>query len=270
MASVAVLPIHDPAGELLPHLPKVMPRMASAFAGAFLGITAATAEAQPGWVDWLHAHDCGGGGFEHDGFYRGIFHRPGLAVGDQFRELYAGAAAAYPPDALLHLCFIDRLAFILQSAQCGAFVADMQAADTEDSPLIYHRSEAAWATHPANYRAAERMVTTAGELLFGRTLDFAWCHLAIRAGALGEIIPRTSRPDLSMMAEIVVQAMGQRIRTKEVDWLAWEDPFVAGRDPCELRREREGSVQETRKRLAYVIPMLQILDAAANGAKSAP
>ena len=259
MASVVVLPIHDPAGELLPHLPKIMPRMEGVFAGAFLGITAVTAETQPGWVDWLQTHE----------FCRCIFHRPGLAVGDQFRELYASAAAAYSPDTLLHLCFVDRLAFILQSAHRQSFVDDMQAAHTDESPLIFHRSEAAWATHPANYRAAERMVTTAGELLFGRTLDFAWCHLAIRAGALGDILPRTSRPDMSMMAEIVVQAMGQCIRTKDVDWLGWEDPFLAGRDACQLKREREGSLQETRKRLAYVIPMLQLLDTAANGAHSA-
>ena len=60
------------------------------------------------------------------------------------------------------------------------------------------------------------------------------------------------------------------IRTKDVDWLAWEDPFLTGRDACQLKREREESLQETRKRLAYVIPMLQILDAAANGTHHSP
>ena len=116
----------------------------------------------------------------------------------------------------------------------------MLAAHYDESPLIFHRSEAAWATHPANYRAAEQMATTAGQLLFGRTLDFAWCHLVIRADALGAIIPRTKRPDMSMVAEIVVQAMGQPIRTKDVDWLAWEDPFLAGRDACQLKRRARG------------------------------
>ena len=255
MASVVVLPIHDPAGELLPHLLKVTPQIEDVFAGAFLGITAVTAETQPEWVDWLQTHE----------FFRCIIHQPGLAVGDQFRELYASAGAALPPDTLLHLCFVDRLAFILQSEHCQPFIDTMRATHYDESPLIFQRSEAAWATHPANYRAAERMVTTAGELLFGRTLDFAWCHLVIRADALGGIMPRTKRPDMSMVAEIVVQAMGQRIRTKDVDWLAWEDPFLTGRDACQLKRAREESLQETRKRLAYVIPMLQLLDAAATG-----
>ena len=260
MASVVVLPIHDPAGELLPRLPRVMPHVEDIFAGAFLGITAATVESQPEWVEWLKTRT----------FFRCMIHRPGLAVGDQFRELYASAAAAYPPDTLLHLCFVDRLAFILQSEYCQQFTDDMLAARYDESPLIFHRSEAAWATHPANYRAAEQMVTTAGQLLFGRTLDFAWCHLVMRADTLGAIIPRTKRPDMSMVAEIVVQAMRQRIRTKDVDWLAWEDPFLTGRDACQLKREREESLQETRKRLAYVIPMLQILDAAANGTHHSP
>jgi hypothetical protein len=260
MASVVVLPIHDPAGGLLLHLPRIVPQLEGVFSGALLGITAVTVECQPGWIDWLETH----------AFFRCMIHRPGLAVGDQFRELYASAAAAYPPDTLLHLCFVDRLAFILQGEYCQQFTDDMRAVHYDESPLIFHRSETAWATHPANYRAAERMVTTAGELLFGRTLDFAWCHLVMRAGALGAIIPRTNRPDMSMVAEIVVQAMRQRIRTKDVDWLAWEDPFLAGRDAGQLKREREESLQETRKRLAYVIPMLQILDAAANGARHLP
>ena len=87
-----------------------------------------------------------------------MIHRPGLAVGDQFRELYANAAAAYPPDTLLHLCFVDRFAFILQSEHSRPFIDDMLVARYDESPLIFHRSEAAWATHPANYRAAEQMV----------------------------------------------------------------------------------------------------------------
>ncbi len=31
-----------------------------------------------------------------------------LPVGEQFRHLYEGAARAFSPDAVLHLCFIDR------------------------------------------------------------------------------------------------------------------------------------------------------------------
>jgi hypothetical protein len=47
-----------------------------------------------------------------------------------------------------------------------------------------------------------------------------------------------------------------------LDWLAWEDPFIYGHDAKQLRRERENSPLETQKRLGYVIPMLQLLEAA--------
>jgi hypothetical protein len=44
-----------------------------------------------------------------------------------------------------------------------------------------------------------------------------------------------------------------------VDWLAWEDPFILQRDAAELKREREQSLDETNKRLKYVLPMLETL-----------
>jgi hypothetical protein len=44
-----------------------------------------------------------------------------------------------------------------------------------------------------------------------------------------------------------------------VDWLAWEDPFILACDPTELKRERENSLSETKKRLNYVLPMLDTL-----------
>lgn len=48
-------------------------------------------------------------------------------------------------------------------------------------------------------------------------------------------------------------------KTREVDWLAWEDPFILGRDAGELKQERENSLAETQKRLSYVLPMVELL-----------
>ena len=56
-----------------------------------------------------------------------------------------------------------------------------------------------------------------------------------------------------------------RIHTQDVDWLAWEDPFILTRDAQQLKAERENSQQETYKRLTYVIPMLQLLHNVADG-----
>ena len=126
-------------------------------------------------------------------------------------------------------------------------------------PLIFHRSPLAWDTHPQNYRDIEGMVTTVvGRHLFGMELDYAWCHMAASAGDLRRVISLTTHPGISMVAEIVYH-LQENIHTKEVDWLAWEDPFIFGCDAAELKREREKSVAESQRRLAYAIPMIEFL-----------
>ncbi len=71
-------------------------------------------------------------------------------------------------------------------------------------------------------------------------------------------MPLVKNPDLSMVAEMVFY-MHDTIKTRDVDWLAWEDPFILGRDAAELKAEREQSLDETNKRLNYVLPMLETL-----------
>ena len=94
--------------------------------------------------------------------------------------------------------------------------------------------------------------------LFGRVLDFAWCHLAVKAGDLRDVLPRAKDHGLSMLAEMLLGLI-EEVETQDVDWLAWEDPFIESRDPDALKEEREGSTQETRKRLSYVVPTLRVL-----------
>jgi len=64
--------------------------------------------------------------------------------------------------------------------------------------------------------------------------------------------------DLSMVAEMIFY-LQRTIHTRDVDWLAWEDPFIFGREAAELKQERENSLQETQKRLNYVLPMIDTL-----------
>ena len=61
-----------------------------------------------------------------------------------------------------------------------------------------------------------------------------------------------------MVAEMILHVQAD-VKTREVDWLAWEDPFILGRDAGELKREREDSLAETQKRLSYVLPMVELL-----------
>jgi hypothetical protein len=65
-------------------------------------------------------------------------------------------------------------------------------------------------------------------------------------------------PDLSMVAEMIFY-MQEDIHTRDVDWLAWEDPFILSKDAGDLKHERENSLEETNKRLGYVLPMIETL-----------
>jgi hypothetical protein len=252
MRPIIVFPFHDPDKVTFRHFKAITPILKEVFSGATIGITHITLERCPEQIDAI----------EKDSFYK-PFHLPlEGGVGDQFAFLYREAVSACSPEQILHLAFIDRLAFILQSSHRSKFIEDVRAIQSGDTPLIFSRSEKAWASHPRNYYEIESMVTTAGRLLFKKELDFAWCHLVVQAGQLRRVLPSVRNRDLSMVAELVL-GMKDEVMTKEVNWLAWEDPFIFGRDPKELKAEREQSQEEAQKRFSYVLPMLQLLSEAA-------
>jgi hypothetical protein len=150
------------------------------------------------------------------------------------------------------------VAFALEGKYGDSFLADVDSLTDNDLPLIFQRSPAAWETHPQNYCELEGIVTTVGQNLFGKELDYGWCHIVVRAGQLREIMPLVKNPDLSMVAEMIYY-LQDNIHTRAVDWLAWEDPFILKRNAAELKHEREHSLVETQKRLKYVLPMLETL-----------
>jgi hypothetical protein len=242
-----VIPIYDPDGIYLPRLDQITPLLKTTFANAIINLPPDTRRAQPGAVHKLEA----------DPFFICVEFAES-PVGDHFRTLYTYAARSCPPEQVLHLCYIDRLSFALQTHYRQSFLEDIQSVTAGQTPLIFHRSTAAWETHPRNYREIENMITRAGEWLFHKTLDFAWCHLAVQAGQLAEALPHTRQSDLSIVAEIVLEML-ESANTKDVDWLAWEDPFILNSDPQKLKKERENDPSETRKRLAYSLRMMQVI-----------
>lgn len=248
MKPIAVIPMHDPNGIMFHHLEIIAPILKRVFAQVFASVTAVTQKAFPDSVTNL----------TNDSFFQVVSHETDISVGEDFITLYETAASTSQANQLLHLCFIDRVAYALQSYHQDAFIADISAVKAEQTPLIFARSEVAWQTHPNNYRALEQIATRTGELLLGRSLDFAWCHLVIQAKCLQQVIPHIKRRDLSFLSEFTL-FLKDELQMKEVDWLAWEDPFILSRDPKQLKAERERSIGETRKRLAYVIPILQLL-----------
>lgn len=247
MQPALAFPFNDPDGTMFRHLQAVLPDLRAHFEHAYIC---------PPLSTWKHADHLRQ--LQADRFFTVFPVEREMPIGEHFAYLYRRAAGAAPRDQILHLCYLDRVAFALEGEYREQFLADMDALTAGDVPLIFQRSPKAWQTHPQNYRNLEGMVTVVGRHLFGRELDYAWCHIAATAGQLHEIMPLVRNPDLSMVAEMIFH-LQDRVQTRDVDWLAWEDPFVLGRDAAELKREREDSLDETRKRLRYVIPIIETL-----------
>lgn len=252
MRPIIVMPMNDPKGLLFPQLQRITAQLKELFEAAFVSVPLATQQMHARYVEQMAA----------DSFFRPLLHGEDLTAGDDFRRLYLHAAASAAPSQILHLCFIDRVAYALQSEHQRQFEADIRSLGAEETPLIFQRSAAAWQTHPQNYRELEQMVTRVGEMLFGKSLDFAWCHLAIQARQLQSILPAIQTKDISMVAEVVLP-LRDLLKSKDVDWLAWEDPFIEQCDAQALKQEREQSMAEMHKRLSYVVPMMQLCKNAA-------
>ena len=246
IASIA-FPYHDPDLQMFPHLQAILPDLKALFRRAYICPPLDTRR-HTSLMDWL----------ANDDFFTVFPVDRQMQIGEHFAHLYLNAARASDPDQIIHLAYIDRLSFALEGSFREQFIRDVNSLRPADMPLIFQRSAAAWQTHPRNYARLEGFVTRIGECLFGQRLDYGWCHLVVKAGELQEIMPRVTHAGLSMVAEMILQ-LQHHIHTREVDWLAWEDPFILGRDEGELKTERDNSLEEVEKRLSYVQPMVEAL-----------
>ena len=216
--------------------------------GAFLSISPTTKSSQVESIARL----------VNDSFFQLNFNEPGTQIGDHFLAGFQSAVDTCPPSQILHLANIDRLAFALETDYQERFIADVTAVTPDHTPFLFQRTEAAWASHPRHYREIEYIAIDLCRALYGRYLDIAWSHAAVRADKLAAILPQFQRQDMGFLAELVV-LLAADLQTKDVDWLAWEDPFIYGRDPVELRQERDNNPAETEKRLRWLKPAMEVL-----------
>ena len=247
MKPALAFPYNDPDGTMLPHIQTILLDLKNHFDHAYIS-------ASPSAYELLKQKDL----IHTDSFFTVFPVDETKLIGESFATLYQRAAEIAPPDQPLHLCYPDRVAFALDGEYRDSFLADIDSLSANDLPLIFQRSSYAWETHPQNYHELEGIVTSFGKNLFGLELDYGWCHIVVSAGQLLEIIPLVKNPDLSMVAEMIFY-MQDDIKTRDVDWLAWEDPFIFKRDAAELKHERENNLIEINKRLKYVLPMLETL-----------
>lgn len=247
MKPALAFPYNDPAGSQFTHLQAILPELKNHFEHAYISPPPSTRK-------WLEPT----GQILTDDFFTVFPVDENKLIGENFANLYRRAADSAQANQPIHLAYLDRIAFALEGEYRQAFLADIDSLTAENLPLVFQRSRQAWETHPENYRELEAMVTTVGKNLFGLELDYAWCHIVVSASQLRKIMLLVKNPDLSMVAEMIFYMQGH-IQTRDVDWLAWEDPFILNRDEKELRHEREQSLDETRKRLNYVLPMIETL-----------
>lgn len=240
--------MHDKDGIFFDHLEKILPHLKIIFNKAVVSITPPTLELQKGRVEKLLK----------DPFFEIVYNPPGTRVGDHFLAGFGKAAEISGKNELLHLCNIDRLAFILETEHKDQFINDILWAEDQTSPILFQRSRKAWSTHPKNYFAIESAATRVGEILFKKTMDYVWCHLAVRSNELKEILPKIKTHDLTVTTGMVLE-LKDKLITKDVDWLSWEDPYILGKDSKTYKEEREKSSEENEKRLSYTIPTIKML-----------
>lgn len=248
MLPALVLPIHDPSGVLLAQLSTITPTIQQQFERVFLSISPRTAQLQKPQLMRV----------AEEPFFVINWNTPDSLPGDHYLAAYRSALAHVSPTHVLHLCDLDKLAAILQSHHRDEFLDDIAATHQLADPLLFQRSARAWSSYPRPYREIEHVAITLGQHAFGRYLDLAWSHMAIPAATLRQLLPRLRQRTFGLLAEMVL-LLREDLRTQEVDWLFWEDPFIEGRDPEELRRERELSRDETAKRLRANAPIIRLL-----------
>lgn len=247
MKPVIAFPYHDPDRRLFSHLRTVLPDLKQHFDRIYICPPLSTRRLSD-VMTWLSTDD----------FFSILPLDKEMHTGELFRYLYAHVANEEPEEKIIHLCYLDRVACALEGEFRAQFLADINSISISDLPLIFHRSSKAWQTHPQNYARLESFVTQVGYNLFGQILDYGWCHMVVTAGQLRRVMPNVTHAGISMVAEMIMHLQPD-IYVREVDWLAWEDPFILGRDPKELKLERENSLEETEKRLSYVMPMVDAL-----------
>jgi hypothetical protein len=137
MRPALAFPFNDPDGTMFHHLQTILPDLKRHFERAYLWTPLST------WQHVDHMRQ-----LQSDDFFAIPPIAREMQIGEHFAYLYQRAADLAPPDQIIHLCYLDRLAFALEGKYRDAFLADVDALSAGDIPIIFQRSEVAWETHP--------------------------------------------------------------------------------------------------------------------------
>lgn len=246
IAPVLAFPYYDPRGRREAALWRELPALREAFARICVGAVPPLREE---FLRSLEAEGCAV-----------LRNPPGAGVGDHARAALRLGLEHAASDRFIFYGFDDRILYALGSEWRVPFVTDVRAEPGADV-VVFERTPAAWATHPDNYREIEQMVSRALEMVCGRRIELGISALMMSARAAETVLPRSRAAGFEVWGEWVLLALSGRlaVTTRAVDWLAWEDPYWEHIAPERLKREREGSREETRRRIMMNAPCLALL-----------
>jgi hypothetical protein len=284
---ILAFPYHDPAGTCNDALRRHLARLQTVFADICLGASPPTLEHNAAFIAELRAADC-----------LIAENSPETSIGDHSRSALAlavkraeptraepgtaGPAGAEPGTArpagaepgtarparaepgtarpAIAFLFLDRFLYALETEHKEPFLEDLERYQAQ-ACMVFERTPAAWATHPANYKEVEGMTTRLGELLFGRTVDWCPCALILSTPISRAIVQQSNVHTYAVWAEWLLLAaqQGATIASTEVDWLAWEDPFWEHVDAQELKRAQERDPHQIVKRIQMHAPIALLM-----------
>jgi hypothetical protein len=252
---ILAFPYHDPQGTCNEALRRHLDRLQSTFSAICLGATPPTLSENAAFLAELRAAGC-----------LVAENGPGTSIGDHSRSALQLAVQASQGQGPIAFLFLDRFLYAMETEHREPFLADLVRYQ-DCACMVFERTPAAWATHPANYQEVEGMTTRLGELLFGSTVDWCPCALIFGAAVARAIVQGSNTPTYAVWAEWLLLAAqhGAAIASVEVDWLAWEDPFwaratgVTHADAEQLRRAQEGDPLQVVKRIQMHAPMALVM-----------
>ncbi len=246
---ILTFPYHDPSGKYNQAFQRQLTTLKSSFDEICISTTPPTLNDNVAFVQHLEAQGCRMFHNAPDTLYA-VHSREALRLGVQH-------AQAQQP---IFFGFLDRILFALETEWRTSFLQDVETCPAVEY-LIFERSQAAWDTHPTNFREIEHMVSRIFEFLHGKFIEFLPCAFVLSYPTANVVLGQSISTSFDIWGEWILLAMKNHISitTQKVDWLAWKDPHWEHIAPDELKHQREISPEETIKRINMNTPCMLML-----------
>src|SRR5215510_13640248 len=121
MQPALAFPFNDPDGMMFHHLQAILPDLKKHFECAYICPPLST------WQNIDHMQQ-----LQADDFFMIFPVNRETQIGEHFAYLYERSADIAPPDQIIHLCYLDRLAFALEGKYRDSFLSDIDSLSAND------------------------------------------------------------------------------------------------------------------------------------------